>query len=64
MTQDINEANCQGWTDGLINRQCENKTGWQTLQILIRLCSDEGLQCFDWAKKTKSSKYMVNTVQQ
>ena len=51
MTQDINETNCQGWTDGQINGQCENKTGWQTLQILIRLCSDEGLQCFDWAKK-------------
>ena len=50
MTQDMNETNFQGWTDGQRNGQCENKTGWQTLQVLIRLCSDDGLQCFDWSK--------------
>ena len=48
--------------DGLIggnNGQCENKTGWQTLQILIRLCSDDGLQCFDWAKKINQVSIIV-----
>ena len=33
----MTETNCQGWTDGQTNGQCENKRGWQTLQILIRL---------------------------
>ena len=64
MTQDMNETKCQGWTDGQRNGQYENKTVWQTLQILIRLCSDDGVQCFDLAKKTESSKHMVNTVQE